>query len=95
MLLPALAALLASWPSPGVAAESTSPVAKAEVYQAWPFDAAEAKRRQEETAKRLGIPVEKTLDLGDGVKLELVLIPAHRPSRSTPSPDRTGSCRGI
>jgi hypothetical protein len=35
----------------------------------------EAKRRQEETARALGIPVTKRLDLGGGVTMELVLIP--------------------
>ncbi len=48
----------------------------AAVYEEWPFDAEEAKRRQRETAEALGIPVEKTLDLGDGVTMKLVLIPA-------------------
>lgn len=47
-----------------------------QVYSDWPFDAAEAKRRQEETARALGIPVEKDIDLGKGVKLRLGLIPA-------------------
>jgi len=42
----------------------------------WPFDAEEARRRQVEASERLGLPVEKTVDLGDGVVLELVLIPA-------------------
>jgi len=42
----------------------------------WPFDAAEAGRRQELTAAALGVPVEKTVDLGRGVKMEFVLIPA-------------------
>jgi len=42
----------------------------------WPFDADEARRRQIEASERLGLPVEKTVDLGDGVVLELVLIPA-------------------
>ena len=41
----------------------------------WPFDAEEARRRQTATAKRLGLPIEKTVDLGKGVMLELVLIP--------------------
>jgi formylglycine-generating enzyme required for sulfatase activity len=45
-------------------------------YTKWPFDKAEAKRRQQKTAKALGVPVEKTVDLGGGVKLGLVLIPA-------------------
>jgi formylglycine-generating enzyme required for sulfatase activity len=46
------------------------------VYTEWPFDAAEAKRRQEESAKALGVPVEQDIDLGNGVKMALVLIPA-------------------
>ena len=48
----------------------------AAVYEEWPFGAEEAKRRQRETAEALGIPVAKTLDLGDGVTMKLVLIPA-------------------
>jgi len=46
------------------------------IYTEWPFDAKEAVRRQQETAQALGLPVEKAVDLGDGVKIELVLIPA-------------------
>jgi len=42
----------------------------------WPFDAEEARRRQREAAAQLGLPVEKIVDLGDGVVIELVLIPA-------------------
>jgi len=42
----------------------------------WPFDAAEAGRRQKLAAEALGVPAEKLVDLGGGVKLELVLIPA-------------------
>ncbi len=45
------------------------------IYRKWPFDAKEARRRQEETAKALGVPVNKTVDVS-GVKLDLVLIPA-------------------
>jgi len=37
----------------------------------WPFDAAEAKHRQE-----AGGPATRTVDLGDGVKMELTRIPA-------------------
>jgi formylglycine-generating enzyme required for sulfatase activity len=46
------------------------------IYSAWPFDATEATRRQRETAKALGVGVEDALDLGGGVKMDLVLIPA-------------------
>jgi len=46
------------------------------VYTDWPFDAQEAARRQQETAAALNLPVEETLDLGGGVKMRLVLIPA-------------------
>ncbi len=46
------------------------------VYTKWPFSAAEAKLRQKHTAAALGIPVAKTIDLGNGIKLEMILIPA-------------------
>jgi formylglycine-generating enzyme required for sulfatase activity len=46
------------------------------VFTKWPFDEAEAKRRQEETAKALGVKVEQDIDLGGGVKMTFVLIPA-------------------
>ena len=49
---------------------------KYSIYKAWPFDAAEARRRQKETAKALGLPVERKIDLGGGVALTLVLVPA-------------------
>ena len=44
----------------------------------WPkgADPSEAKRRQEETAKALGVKTEQEIDLGGGVKLTLILIPA-------------------
>ncbi|MBN2311816.1 MAG: SUMF1/EgtB/PvdO family nonheme iron enzyme [Candidatus Hydrogenedentes bacterium] len=38
----------------------------------WPFDAADAQRRQGEA----GLPAERHIDLGEGVSLDLVLIPA-------------------
>jgi formylglycine-generating enzyme required for sulfatase activity len=41
----------------------------------WPFDATEARRRQKKAAEALGVPVEKAVDLGGGIKLELVLVP--------------------
>jgi formylglycine-generating enzyme required for sulfatase activity len=40
-----------------------------------PFDAATAKKHQEAWAKYLDEPVEQEVDLGDGVKLTMVLIP--------------------
>jgi len=46
------------------------------VYTEWPFDAQEARRRQAETARAIGVPVEQDIDLGGGVKVTLVLIPA-------------------
>ena len=46
------------------------------VYEEWPFDAAEAKRRQTETARALGVKGERDFDLGAGVTLAMVLIPA-------------------
>jgi len=45
------------------------------VYTAWPFDAAEAARRQQETAERLRVPKELTLDCGNSVEMTFVLIP--------------------
>jgi len=47
------------------------------VYAAWPFDAAEARRRQQETARALGLKaVEEDVALGGGATLTLVLVPA-------------------
>jgi formylglycine-generating enzyme required for sulfatase activity len=46
------------------------------VYTEFPFKAPIAKLRQQQTARKLGLPVTKSLDLGEGVKLDLLLIPA-------------------
>jgi formylglycine-generating enzyme required for sulfatase activity len=60
------------------AAPSSHP---AKEYEVWPFSASEAERRQEETAKALGVPVKKTITLGKNaqgkpVTMDLMLIPA-------------------
>jgi formylglycine-generating enzyme required for sulfatase activity len=47
-----------------------------QVYSQWPFDATEARRRQQATAQALGVQVEKTINLGRGVTMKLELIPA-------------------
>ena len=46
------------------------------VYRQWPFDAKEAKRRQAETAKALGVKAEQDFELARGVTIPMVLIPA-------------------
>ena len=45
-------------------------------YTKWPFDAKEAKRRQEETAGAMKIETTIALNLGKGVAMKLALIPA-------------------
>ncbi|HUT34958.1 MAG TPA: SUMF1/EgtB/PvdO family nonheme iron enzyme [Planctomycetota bacterium] len=56
--------------TPGGAARP-QPAARAPQCDGWPFDAAEARKRQ----AALG-PAEQALDLGEGIKLDLVRIPA-------------------
>jgi formylglycine-generating enzyme required for sulfatase activity/acetyl esterase/lipase len=76
--------LPAATPSPesDSAAPSTpaagSAASKPEVYQAWPFNAKEAARRQDETAEALGVDKEMSLTLAEGVDVRFTLIPAGR-----------------
>jgi formylglycine-generating enzyme required for sulfatase activity len=74
-----------------------SDTSKARLYTKWPFDAAQAQRRQAETAEALGTTVERDIDLGEGVKLTLVLIPAGEflmGSPPTTSPEQLKSAYG-
>ena len=53
------------------------------VYEQWPFDAADAKRRQSDTAEALNIPIRKTITVGKDangapVTMDFLLIPAGR-----------------
>jgi formylglycine-generating enzyme required for sulfatase activity len=48
----------------------------------------EAARRQKETAEKTGLPVEKTVDLGDGIKLEFVLVPPGEFDMGSPETER-------
>ena len=54
----------------------------------WPFDAAEARRRQQEAARTLAAQTEVTLDVGRGVKMKLVLIPAGTFVMGSPSTEK-------
>ena len=51
---------------------TSNPRSRIENPQGWPFDAAEAKRRQHAA----GLPKTIKLDLADGIAMELVLVPA-------------------
>jgi len=67
------------------------------VYKDWPFDAAEAVRRQKATAKALGVKVEEDIDLGKGVKMAFVLISAGEflmGSPPTTSPEKLAAAYG-
>jgi hypothetical protein len=80
-----LTALLAVELGPGFGGEGS---AEAEIHTEWPFGAGEARRRQHETARALGVPVEWALDLGGGVSMEFVLVPAGRFVMASSLPSR-------
>lgn len=66
----------------------------------WPFDAEEARRRQAATAEQLGVPVECEEDLGNGLKLPLVLVPPGVFIMGSPENEkgrcpREGPCRPV
>jgi hypothetical protein len=68
-----------------LACSALTQVGAFEVYTAWPFDSAEAARRQQQTAADLGLPAELSIDLGNGVTLVLELVPAGRSSLGSPA----------
>jgi len=57
------------------ATESELPRADAPAAAVAPFDATTAKKHQEAWADYLGLPVEREIELGEGVKMTFVLIP--------------------
>src|SRR5689334_7421174 len=59
----------------GETSADSQPGSKPAADTAWPFDAREAARRQDQAAKALGIPKEMALDLGNHLTLKFVLIP--------------------
>ncbi len=63
--------------APGSSAEPASDSkGTAEVCTVWPFDAKQAAKMQNETAEALGVPKLAKVDLGGGVTINFVLIPA-------------------
>ena len=84
------AAGAASRPASRAASRSASQPATsaAKVYQAWPFDANEAARRQEATAKALGVKRELVFEFDGNVAMKLVLVPAGRFMMGSPKDEK-------
>jgi formylglycine-generating enzyme required for sulfatase activity len=76
----------ASKPAP--ASKPASQPASAPAYSVWPFDANEAARRQDETARAVGIPKDLKLKIDANVSLKLVLIPAGKFSMGSPATEK-------
>jgi formylglycine-generating enzyme required for sulfatase activity len=53
-----------------------------------PFEAGQAKEYQEQTAQALGVSIDKAIDLGAGVRMEFVLIPAGEFDMGSPSSEQ-------
>ena len=70
-----LAALLSAPEAAPPAPKTPPPKPSPSVQAKWPFDAKEAGRRQKETARKLSVPVEMTLRVGQGETMTLALIP--------------------
>ena len=63
----------------------TSKTAEPTVYADWPFDATEARRRQEETSRIIEMPVECSVELSGGVTMAFILIPAGEAGLDAPA----------
>jgi len=88
VLVFALSVAAAAFPAGVLCAAEPPPAERApEVYAQWPFDAAEARKRQKETAEKLGVPAEKAVDLG-GARIELVLVPAGEFDMGSPAAEK-------
>ena len=76
----------ASRPASPPASQPAASAAK--VYPSWPFDANEAARRQEATARALGISKVLILDFESNVAMKLALIPAGRFLMGSPKDEK-------